>query len=341
MPNARRRQMLPLRRVEERRARRLSPRPMRIVSCDIGGTHARFSVATVAGDGRIDLGEPVTLKTADYPGFAEAFEAFASGSGADSGDLAIAFAGPVSGPKLKLTNSAWTINRDELERRFDRLTIVNDFGAVAHAVGALGKADFAHLCGPDVPLPLDGVVSIVGPGTGLGVAMLLRESGRSARVIETEGGHIAFAPTDEVEGNIADTLRERFGRVSVERLVSGSGLTAIYSALSEQDAGDARPLWASALDGSDPRAVEALDRFCRILGSVAGDLALAQGAGAVVIAGGLGRRLIGRLPSSGFAERFAAKGRFRDYMERVPVKLVTHPEPGLLGAAAAFAQEHC
>ena len=102
-----------------------------------------------------------------------------------------------------------------------------------------------------------------------------------------------------------------------------------------------RTIWERALDGSDAYAVAALDRFCGALGGVAGDLALAQGAGAVVIAGGLGLRLKDRLAGSGFAERFVAKGRFREAMERLPVKLITHPQPGLFGAAAAFATRFC
>ncbi|MEO5640765.1 MAG: glucokinase, partial [Sphingomicrobium sp.] len=103
---------------------------------------------------------------------------------------------------------------------------------------------------------------------------------------------------------------------------------------------DDKMLWATALDGADALAAAALDRFCLCLGAVAGDLALAHGANAVVIAGGLGLRLKDHLPKSGFADRFIAKGRFERRMEAIPVKLITHPQPGLYGAAAAFAKEH-
>lgn len=317
---------------------------MKIVCCDIGGTHARFCTATVGAGSAAALNPSITLKTADYPTFADAFDAFARHSGGGEADgLAIAFAGPVGGSRAKLTNSAWTIDRAGLADRLGiaRLTIVNDFGAVAHAVAALDYSAFRHLGGPDAPLPDEGVISVVGPGTGLGSAMLLQRPGGDYRVIETEGGHMTFAPVDEAEIGILDQLRGKLGRVSVERIASGPGLALIYAGLGGAGShADDTALWSAAIDGSDRRAAEALDLFCKILGSAAGDLALAQGAKAVVIAGGVGRRLADRLPASGFAERFAAKGRFRAYMEAVPVKLVTHPEPGLLGVAAAFAQEH-
>ena len=103
---------------------------------------------------------------------------------------------------------------------------------------------------------------------------------------------------------------------------------------------DEKELWAAALEGSDSLANAALDRFCLTLGAVAGDMALAQGANAVVIAGGVGLRLADHLPRSGFRDRFIAKGRFERRMDEMPVKLITHPQPGLFGAAAAFAKEH-
>jgi glucokinase len=193
-------------------------------------------------------------------------------------------------------------------------------------------------------LPDSGVISIVGPGTGLGVAHVLRRDGR-AFVTETEGGHLDFAPLDSIEDALLARLRARYRRVSVERIVAGPGLAAIIEALAAIEgrpvpAGDDKTLWAAALDGTDSLAAAALDRFCLSLGAVAGDIALAQGASAVVIAGGLGLRLADHLPRSGFAQRFTAKGRFEVMMAEIPVKLITHPQPGLFGAAAAFAEEH-
>ena len=139
-------------------------------------------------------------------------------------------------------------------------------------------------------------------------------------------------------------LRRSFRRVSVERVASGGGLVNLYNAIAGIEGQavphpDDKAVWAAALEGSDPLATAALDRFFLTLGAVAGDLALAHGASAVVLAGGLGYRLRDRFATSGFADRFIAKGRFERRMESFPVKLVNHPQPGLYGAAAAFAKE--
>ena len=317
-----------------------------VVAVDIGGTHARFALAEVARGRVLRLHPETTLRTADHGSFQLAWEAFAAIAGPLPPAAAIAIAGPVHGEVIKLTNNPWVIRPVLIPAKLgvERYTLVNDFGAVGHAVAQVGPDYLAHLCGPDLPLPAAGVVSVVGPGTGLGVAHVLVEPARYV-VSETEGGHIDFAPLDEVEEQILTYLRRRFRRVSVERVVSGPGLANIYEALAVLEGRaiahlDDKLLWAAALDGSDSLAAAAFDRFAQSLGSVAGDLALAQGASAVVIAGGLGLRIADRLHGSGFAQRFVAKGRFERMMSAIPVKLITHPQPGLYGAAAAFAQAY-
>lgn len=318
-----------------------------VAVADVGGTHARFALAQIE-DGRVvSLGEPITLKTADHASFQLAWQEFGRRAGIElPNELAIAFAGPVGGEVLKLTNNPWVIRPYLMKERLgvDRFTIVNDFGAVAHAVATLGEEHFQHLCGPDQALPAEGVISVVGPGTGLGVAALLRKRDHYD-VIETEGGHVDFAPLDSLEDKILKQLRRHFRRVSVERVASGQGLWNLYEALGAIEKRDLvfhddKELWPAALEGSDGLAAAALDRLCLSLGAVAGDMALAQGASAVVIAGGVGLRLADYLPRSGFRDRFIAKGRFERRMDEMPVKLITHPQPGLIGAAAAFAREH-
>ena len=318
-----------------------------IAVADIGGTHARFALAAVDAGHVVSLGEPVTLKTAEYASFRTAWEEFGRQSGRELPDaLGMAFAGPVGGELLKLTNNPWVIRPALMEEKLGvtEYRIVNDFGAIAFAVAELGEGDFLHLCGPDMALPRQGVTTILGPGTGLGVAQLLID-GEHRHVIETEGGHVDFAPLDSLEDQILAHLRRSFRRVSVERVVSGSGLVNIYTALAAIEGRAVTPpednaLWAAAMEGRDALAAAALDRFCLALGAVAGDLALAHGANGVVIAGGLGYRLRDHLHKSGFDDRFIAKGRFERRMEAIPVKLVTHPQPGLFGAAAAFARAH-
>ncbi|QYE35422.1 glucokinase [Polymorphobacter sp. PAMC 29334] len=321
---------------------------MEVVAADIGGTHARFAIAEVAGGRVVGLSSQVTMKASEHASLQLAWHAFATAIGRPlPRAAAIAVACPVGGDVLKLTNNPWIIRPALIPEKLevDSYSLCNDFVAVAHAVATLGEEGVAHLCGPDQPLAPAAVVSIVGPGTGLGVAMLVGSQG-GYRVVGTEGGHPDFAPLDSIEDALLRRLRARHNRVSVERVVAGPGLSAIYKTLAviegvtTPDLTD-QALWTAALAGQDPLAAAALDRFCLSLGAVAGDIALTQGGfGGVVIAGGLGLRLAGHLPRSGFRQRFVAKGRFETLMASIPVKLLTYPQPGLYGAAAAFAQEH-
>ena len=321
---------------------------MRIVAIDIGGTHARFAIAEIDAGGAITLGDPVTLATREHASFQTAWEAFAAVQGsALPRDCAIAIAGPVGGDVIQFTNNPWIIRPALIPEKLgvERFTLVNDFGAVAHAVARLSDRDFIHLSGPDVPLPPMGTLSVVGPGTGLGVAHVWRGRSSTYRVQATEGGHIDFAPLDSIEDAILARLRQRYRRVSAERVVAGPAIVDIYETLAAMEGkaiqlSDDKAIWAAATGGEDSLAAAAADRFCLSLGSVAGDIALAQGASGVVIAGGLGLRIRDTLLKSGFAQRFRAKGRFEALMAALPVKLITHAQPGLFGAAAAFAQEH-
>ena len=319
----------------------------RIVSVDIGGTHARFALAEVESGRVVELGEAVTLKTAEHASFQTAWEDFGRISGGSLPRAAsIAIAGPVDSEIIKLTNNPWIIRPALIREKLsvDQYTVVNDFGAVGHAVAQAADEHFLHLCGPDVPLPPTGTISIMGPGTGLGVAHVWRNAA-GYHVQATEGGHVDFAPLDSIEDAILARLRKRHRRVSVERVVAGPGISDIYEALAAMEGRavqqlDDKTLWELGTSGTDSLAAAAVDRFCLSLGSVAGDIALAQGGSSVVIAGGLGLRIKDTLVRSGFAERFTAKGRFEGLMASLPVKLITHPQPGLFGAAAAFAQEH-
>jgi glucokinase len=197
------------------------------------------------------------------------------------------------------------------------------------------------VCGPDGDFPPDGPVSVIGPGTGLGVAFAVKDKAGYA-VCETEAGHVALAPLDDVEDRILAILRRSYPRVSVERLASGPGLTLIYRALAdiagmEAPAMTDADLWESALAGTDRRAVEALQRFCMIFGAVAGDIALAQGAKGVVLAGSLATRLTDQLRSAAFIDRFCHKGRLETVMRQTAVQILTLPHAGVHGAAAAYA----
>lgn len=320
---------------------------MNLVVVDVGGTHARFALAEVRGD-TITLGEAATLYTKDYSSFQTAWQAFAAMQETTLPTaVAIAVAGPVQGEVIRFTNNPWLIRPALIGEKLNvcRHTLINDFAAVAHAVARADAKHFVHLTGPEEALPPGGTISIVGPGTGLGVAHLWRDGKGGYHVQATEGGHIDFAPLDSIDEAILTRLRQRHRRVSVERIVSGPAIVDLYEALAAVEHRaitplDDKALWQIGTNGSDSLAAAAVDRFCLALGGVVGDLALAQGAAGVVIAGGLGLRLKDTLLRSGFAKRFCAKGRFETLMASLPVKLITHPQPGLFGAAAAFVAEH-
>jgi glucokinase len=312
---------------------------------DIGGTNARFALTDLARP-HAQLIARTSLRTETFASLRHAAEHFLAGVGQRVSRAAIAVAAPVAADEVRLTNLAWSFSRAELARdlKLDGLLLLNDFGAVAHAVPALGAADVAVLHG-DASAPLAPPVSVLGPGTGLGVALLTKAAADRWLVVETEGGHVGFAPQGDEEQRIARWLGARFGRVSNERLLSGAGLAHIDAALRAGDAAarevplrDPAQIVDAALAGHDAVARRALARFCAVLGSVAGDCALIHGARTVMIAGGIVPRFIPFLRSSAFRERFLAKGRFAAYLERVDIRVITHPDPGLLGAAVALRQ---
>jgi len=319
-----------------------------LVALDVGGTHARFALASIGAGGAIALGEPVTLKTGDFASLQTAWEEFGRRAGGRVPRAAsIAIAAPIVGETIRMTNGSWIFPAREIggQLGLDAVTLINDFGAVAHAVARTPDEELVHITGPEGAMPEAGTVSVIGPGTGLGVAHFHRHPA-GYRVQSTEGGHIGFAPLDEIDDWMLARLRARHRRVSTERVHSGPGIGQIYEALAaiEQRAAeplDDRAIWDRGIAREDTLAAAAVDRFCASFGSVCGDYALAHGASAVVLAGGLGLRLRELLPRSGFGERFRFKGRYAQMMAGIPVKLIVHPQPGLYGAAAAFASEHC
>jgi glucokinase len=192
---------------------------------------------------------------------------------------------------------------------------------------------------------LQGPVTVIGPGTGLGVALMVGSPRDGWRVVETEGGHVTYAPIGDEEEAIARWMAAHFGRASNERVLCGNGLAHIDAVLrgavsletgKPSSLREPAQIVDAALAGHDVAARRTLARFCAVLGSVAGDAALIHGARTVVIAGGIVPRFVPFLRSSAFRERFLLKGRFAAYLESVTIHVVTHPQPGLLGAATAL-----
>ncbi len=329
-----------------------TPRNLALIA-DIGGTNARFALTDLNAPSACVL-HAHSLRNAHFASLQHAAEHYlASLNLADQHAMprsaAIAVAAPVGSDEVRLTNRAWSFSASELKHSLglQHLRLLNDFGAVAWSVPSLTAADRVLLHGIE-QTQVHGPITLIGPGTGLGVALLVGSADDGWRVVETEGGHVTFAPLGEEEHCISRWLTARFGRASTERLLSGAGLSHIDAALRGEDGApldghapalrDPADIVTAALDGHDVAARRALARFCAVLGSVCGDAALLHGARCVTIAGGIVPRFIPFLRSSGFRERFLAKGRFAAYLESVTIQVITHPHPGLLGAAVAARQ---
>lgn len=311
-----------------------------LVIGDIGGTNARFALANSK---RPEFHDAMTLKCADFPSADDAIRHYLAELSAETPDvICLAAAGPVVNDTVQFTNNHWTLNAAEIAADFeiDTVRLLNDFEAVALSIPHM-RAEGLQTIGLPESKPLSATrfnVAILGPGTGLGAAGLLRR-GKQIFPIVGEGGHVGFAPKSQVQVEILNALRSKFDRVSVERLVSGAGLENIYWALTlihgeQRTQLTAAEIFAKGGEGGDPRAGEATHMFFEILGQFAGDLALTMGAeDGVFIAGGIAKRYPALLQNSGFRNAFDNKGRHRSYMERIPTLLITHDEPGLLGAA--------
>jgi len=307
---------------------------------DIGGTNARFALANTDNVG---FTNPLTLQCADFSSSVAAMQHYLTSVGVSDPDtVCLAAAGPVINGSIKVTNNHWNLSAEEIRRDLgvERVKLLNDFEAIARSIPqideqyleAIGQASQQDL--PDG----DFGVAIVGPGTGLGTGGLLRRDGHLIPVVG-EGGHIGFAPKSKVQIEVFEVLRDKFERVCVERLISGSGIENIYWALhalrgEPRQELSAAEIFKAAEAGSDPAASDATQLFFEILGQVAGDIALVLGAqDGVYLAGGIVKRYPKMLHISGFRNAFESKGHHRSMMERIPTKLITYDEPGLLGAA--------
>lgn len=305
---------------------------------DVGGTNCRLALAQCAA-GEIGLFHPREYKCIEFAGAEEAITAYLRALGWDAAISAtvLAIAGPVEHGVVQSTNMAWRISEAALVRTgLGRVRLINDYSGLALSVDRLPQAALRSI-GPDLPGAADAPLAVVGAGTGFGAALLVREQGRLAPVA-TEGGHVAFAPGDEVELEILRILMRRFGRVSVERLLSGSGLVNLRRSLAEiagESTGDVTPEEIVRMaEAGDSLSGEALDRFCGIYGAVAGDFALAYGArGGVFLGGGIAPAILARLQSSTFRDRFEDKGRFKGYLSAIPTRVIVNTKAALYGAA--------
>jgi glucokinase len=307
---------------------------------DIGGTNARFALASADGSSYL---RELTLACADYETAEAAIAAYLARTGAaEPPVICLAVAGPVIEQSVRFTNNDWSIDARELSESFPaaHIRLLNDFEAIAYSLPLLGGEDLITigLEGEKLSGRDDFTVAVLGPGTGLGVAGLLGRDGHHYAVV-SEGGHVGFAPENQMQFEVLRQLRERFERVSDERLLCGPGLENIYWAIRRihgERGGKvaAAEIFRRAAGSADIYATEALNLFYEALGQAAGNVALLMGAhDGIYIGGGILKRYPDLLKTSAFRSGFENKGRYRSLMETIPTSLVTHPQPGLLGAA--------
>jgi glucokinase len=320
---------------------------------DVGGTRARFALSAAA---RALPEQQRTLVCAGFPSLADAASAYLAGVGHPPvREACFAVAGPVARDRVEFTNRAWSFSIAETRAALglDRLHVVNDFEAQARALPLLSAADLRRVGGGAADLVAPRVV--LGPGTGLGVAALVKAGGRWIP-LPGEGGHVALSPMDARESAVLAHLWQRWDHVSAERLVSGPGLQVLWETLRALDgqphvtAPPPEEITRSALSvGSDPTpapwgqtpgpdpSLEALSVFCALLGTVAANLAVTLGArGGVYLGGGIVPALGPWFDSSPFRARFERKGRFSGYVAAIPTLVITAPSPALRGAVAAL-----
>ncbi|AIR85506.1 glucokinase [Pantoea rwandensis] len=307
---------------------------------DVGGTNARLALCEVETGA---ISQAKTFSTSDYDNLEAVIRAYLDEQKLDIKHACIAIACPITGDWVEMTNHDWAFSTREMKEHlaFDSLEIINDFTAVSMAIPMLAENEVIQFGGKG---PVEGKpIAIYGAGTGLGVSHLVHVDKRWIS-LPGEGGHVDFAPNSEEEGEILEVLRAELGHVSAERVLSGSGLVNLYRAIVKSDSREPENLKPKdvterALKDSCIDCRRALSLFCVIMGRFGGNLALNLGTfGGVYIAGGIVPRFLDFFKASGFRAAFEDKGRFRDYLVDIPVYMITHDQPGLLGAGAHLRQ---
>lgn len=312
---------------------------------DIGGTKTLLQLAEVSNR-QVRVHCKRHYESRLFATFPEILREFLGQAGMNSQPLAACFAvaGPVVAQQAQLTNLPWQVGSNDISRDFSipSVKLINDFEAAALAIESLMPSDLVTLQTGEPHAQAMRVV--LGAGTGMGVAWLSWSNG-GYFAIPSEAGHMDFAPAGPVQMKLFEALHRKLGHVSVERLLSGAGLTNIFKFLQatatvssnlapinlEDDSG--ATITALALTHRHPVAIASLNLFAEIYGAYAGNLALAGLCrGGVYIAGGIAPRIIDYLSAGGFMRAFRDKGRFAPLLHEIPVHVINNPEIGLLGA---------
>ncbi|MEP1206942.1 MAG: glucokinase [Rhizobiaceae bacterium] len=306
---------------------------------DIGGTNARFQIIKQPNSKAI-LFEPV--RTADFDSLEDSIaQSVLASTDVQPRSAIIAAAGPITSDGLNLTNCHWNIIPEKFLQlaTFEKLMLMNDFEAQALALPCLSETDGVALGARNLQANADYTKAVLGPGTGLGVGLLVRAGGKWIPVAG-EGGHVDLGPRNPREADIWQYLETVGGRISAEQVVCGDGLVNLYRACCvveklKPQLQTPADISIAAMSSSDAQAEEALSLFCTTLGRIAGDLAVTSMAkGGVYIGGGIAQKILPFLQASQFRANFEDKAPHEELMQNIATIVVTHPLPALLGLAA-------
>ncbi|MBQ9273636.1 MAG: glucokinase [Succinivibrio sp.] len=309
---------------------------------DIGGTNCRLSLVNLA-DGSIST--PIIYSAVENPSLEKCVLQFREECGQDFDMGCLAIASAIDGDYVQMTNNPWAFSISELKEhtKLKRLDVINDFTAMCMSVTCVKSEDLVQIGGTK---PVEGApIAVYGAGTGLGVAHIIKVGERWIP-LPGEGGHVDMAPANVNEDMILLSLRGRIGHVSAERVLSGPGLVNLYEAIAmrnERVKPNMQP--ADVTNGAfgnppDPDCLEAVNTFCRLMGSFGGNLALNLSTfGGVYIAGGVVPHFLDFFKKSQFRQAFEDKGRFKSFLKDIPVYVITDKLAGLRGAGAVIRQE--
>ncbi len=320
-----------------------------ILAGDIGGTKTNLALF-LPRFARHHLVENESYASQDAAEFHEVLEKFLKKYPVNVKSACFGIAGPVRNGRSKTTNLPWEVSEDDLKARFgwEKVRLINDLTATALAIPVLSETELRTI-NPGEPDPA-GTIGVVAPGTGLGIALAVRKE-QELIPLASEGGHVDFAPRNEMQFDLLQHLWKQWHHVSVERIVSGPGLHTVYSWLRKKsndpeparlterlaESDPPRIITEAALADGDPVCVQALDLFVSILGAVAGDVALTGlTTGGIYLGGGIPPKILPKLQSGKFMDSFTDKGRFSRLMSTIPVKVILNERAALLGAAHFF-----
>lgn len=314
----------------------------RLVS-DVGGTNARFAIEIAP----YTYEHVKTLQCTDYPTLANAILSYLDSVGYTNliKHAALAVPSPIVDDRLFMVNSPWhmsSISQTKQDINFETLIFLNDFHALALSIPHIPEDKLAKVCGTEANPTKP--ISIIGPGTGLGMATLFKHPARDEYyAIPAEGGRSSFVAVSEEEFNLWKFVNKRYNHVSAERLLSGPGLQIIYEALCSinnvQITRMPTPAEITTLGVNNMCHIsrQTVDHFCRILGTISSNLTCMTSAfGGVYIGGGIIPKILDYFMKSDFRCRFEDKGRFRSFLAKVPVYVITHDYPAMLGSSYAL-----